>query len=51
MHICDLKQEHYKRSIKIGSNELYKYAQCCRCHQNTHEFQKDGLNPNSLKFE
>jgi len=49
MHICDLKQEQCKRSIKIGSNELY--AQCYRCHQNTQEYKKDDLNSNSLNFE
>jgi len=27
MQICDLKQEQCKRSIKKGSNELYKHAQ------------------------
>jgi len=35
MHICDLKHEQCKRSIKTSSNELYKHAQCCRCQQNT----------------
>jgi len=24
MQICDLKQDQYERSVKIGSNELYK---------------------------
>ena len=51
MQICDLKQEQCKRLIKTGSNELYKHAQCCRCHQNSQEYQKYGLNPNSLNFE
>jgi len=30
MKICNLKQEQYERSIKIGSNELYKHEKCCR---------------------
>jgi len=27
MRICDIKQEQYQRSVKIGSNELYKHDQ------------------------
>jgi len=30
MQICNLNQEQCERSIKIGSNELEKYDQCCR---------------------
>jgi len=30
MQIYDLKQEQYERLVKIGSNEWYKYEQCCR---------------------
>jgi len=40
--------EQCKRSVKTGSDELYKHAQYRRCHQKTQEYQKDGLNPNSL---
>jgi len=28
MQICDLKQNQCKRSVKTGSNELYKHDQC-----------------------
>jgi len=28
MWICDLSQEQYERSIKLGSNELDKHEQC-----------------------
>jgi len=51
MHICDLKYERYKRSVKTCSNELYKHAHWCRWHQNIQECQKDGLDPNSLNFK
>jgi len=30
MHIHDLKQDQCKRSVKTGSNELYKHAQWCK---------------------
>jgi len=30
MLICDLKQDQYERSVKIGSNELYKHEQSCK---------------------
>ena len=39
------------RTIKIGSNWLCKHAQCCKCHQDTQEYEKDGLDSSSLNFK
>jgi len=51
MQIQDLNQEQCTRMIKKGSNWLCKHAQCCRCHQNTQEYERDDLNSSSLNFE
>jgi len=47
MHICDLNQEQCK------SRQFQWVIQTCsmlQIHQNTQEYQNDGLNPNSLNF-
>jgi len=45
-----LEINNCKRTIKTGSNWLCKHAQCCRCHQNTQEYETDDLNPSSFKL-
>jgi len=37
--------------IKTGSNWLCKHAQCCRCHGNMQEYEKDDWNTSSLNFK
>jgi len=48
MHIRVLYQEQCTRLIKTGSKWLCKDAQCCRCHENMQEHEKDYWNTSSL---
>jgi len=39
------------RMIKTGSKWLCKHVQCCRCHENMQEHEKDYWNTSSLIFK
>jgi len=51
MHICDLKQDQCKRSVKIGSNEYTNMINATNNAKTPKNVKKDGFYHNYLNFK